>query len=246
MQAHLKPEKWNYTSIGGISEVIAGKEPTWELWQKRCRVSLRAVGSVCFHGTMASSTQRAFVRSGAAVLVVLFLTELLTWRASRESVAGGPPIGEGDIVVALGFRSTRDGQINFMQRWRTRIAVRSVSHSGLILFAGGSKRGRSEAAIMADYAIENGFPAERIRLEEQSRTTWENISNNLAVFEMATEIRFASNTFHARRARQYLAKQAPHLADRLRRGRDFVWFEYAPFKAYLVAYEFIESRIRTG
>jgi hypothetical protein len=177
---------------------------------------------------------------------MLSLTELVTWRASRESVAGGPASSGGDIVVALGCRSDPDGRISFMQRWRTRIAVRSVSPSGLILFTGGSAGGRSEAAVMADYAIEHGFPAERIRLEEQSRTTWENIRNNLAILEMATEIRFASNTFHARRARQYLVKQAPHLADRLRGGRDFVWFEYAPLKAYLVAYELIKSRARTG
>lgn len=195
---------------------------------------------------MARGTWRHATRTIAVVVAgALVLTELTTWRASYDGVSAGTGDETGGIVVVLGFRSNTAGQPNFMQRWRTRIALRSVSADGMLLFTGAAVRGeRSEASVMADYAVARGFPSDRILLEEESRTTWENVSMNLDVLRKAPTITFASNTLHARRARFYLAKQAPDLADRIRRGRDFIWGEYAPFKASLIVYDVVSERIR--
>lgn len=190
-------------------------------------------------------TWRSAMRTIAvAVAGTLLLTELRTWRASWDGVSAGSSGERGEIVVVLGFRSSADEHPNFVQRWRTRIALRTVSADGVLLFTGGAVRGaRSEASVMAEYAVERGFPSDRILLEEESRTTWENVSNNLDILRQAPTIRFASTTLHARRARLYLASQAPDLAARIRRGRDFRWGEYVPVKAYLLAYDYAKRLV---
>jgi len=180
-----------------------------------------------------------------AVCALLSVTEIATWRASRRAVGRSHGAHGDDIVVVLGYRSGTRGQTNYVQRLRTRIALRSVSSRGRTLFTGGVIVGeRSEAAVMAGYARELGFPADRILLEESSRTTWENIRNALPYLDAADSITIASNTFQALRARRFLATQAPHLAPRLRRGKDFRWGENLPLKVYLAIYEIVRSRVR--
>lgn len=91
---------------------------------------------------------------------------------------------------------------------------------------------------MADYAMNVLHVApSMIELEEQARTTWENIAFTLPQLRSATQIKIASNTFHARRARRYVLKQAPELGARLHRARDYKLGELAPVKLMLVIYE---------
>ena len=181
----------------------------------------------------------------SGVVALLVVTELATWRASRQSVGRAHGPHGQDIVVVLGYRSRPDGHANYVQRMRTRIALRSVSSRGRLLFTGGAVVGEAtEASVMANYARLIGFPADRIILEEASRTTWENMRNALPYLETADSIVIASNTFQARRARRFLAEQAPHLASRLRRGEDFRWGENLPLKIYLAIYEIVRSRLR--
>lgn len=177
--------------------------------------------------------------------VALVLTETLTSRASRDAFPVTSPHRESELVVVLGFRPRRTRRTNFMQRWRTRIALRTVSLHGHLLFAGGAAGdGRSEASVMASYAIGRGFLPDRILTEEVSMTTWEKVSNNLPALRQVDVIAFASNSFHARRARRNLAEQAPDLVERLRPGRDFIWGELAPVTAGLFIYEQIRVRRR--
>jgi len=76
---------------------------------------------------------------------------------------------------------------------------------------------------MADYAINTfGVPRENVVLEECARTTWENTAYSIPLIEQAPSIKIASNTFHARTARKYLAKQSPLLTARLHCARDYV------------------------
>lgn len=187
----------------------------------------------------------------AAAAALVLWSEWVTWRASFDAVPidGLDPAarGDDDVVLVLGFRSSESGRINAVQRWRVRIAVRSVGPAcARFVFSGGTAHGgESEAALMARHAVEaHGVPEEHVVLEEQSRTTWENIAFSVPLVDDASSIVIASNTFHARRARRYLGTQAPELAARLRRGTDYRFGELLLLKPYLAIYEWRRSRLR--
>ena len=182
--------------------------------------------------------RRGVALGALAVAVAVVASELDAWRASREGIPAGHvdrPTPHDATVLVLGFRSKTD-EPNLVQRWRTRIAIRSVDpERATFVFSGSSSEPglRSEAAIMAEVAVELGVPRVRIVLEEQSRTTWENIERSIPLLQDATAIVIASNTFHARKARRYLTTQAPDLAARLHRGADHRFGEYALVKPLL-------------
>ncbi|RUQ96794.1 YdcF family protein [Labedella endophytica] len=194
----------------------------------------------------------AVVAGATAVLGGILWSERVTWRASLDAI---PPAGldprarPGDVVLVLGFRSSAHGRVNLIQRWRVRIAARTADpETATFVFSGGATRGAlSEAALMARFAVERaGIPERNVVLEEESRTTWENIAFSLPFLRDAGSIAVASNTFHARRARRYLATQAPELAARLRRGADYRFGEFLLVKPYLAIYEWRRSRLRPG
>ena len=176
-------------------------------------------------------------------------SEWATWRGSREAIPAerlDPRHTEPDeIVLVLGYRSSPRGRLSLMQRWRTRIAVRSTEvPAARFVFTGAPTRGgASEASLMADYAVSAlSVPRENVVLEECARTTWENIAYSIPLIEQAPSIKIASNTFHARRARKYLAKQSPLLAARLHRARDYVPGELVLARLLLALYEWRRSR----
>ena len=184
-----------------------------------------------------------------AVVAALLWSEWATWRGSRQAIPAGrldPRCTEpGEVVLVLGCRPGRGGRLSLMQRWRTRIAVRSTDVlAARFVFSGAATRGgRSEASLMAGYAVTAlGVPPENVVLEECARSTWENIAFSIPVIDGAPAIKIASNTFHARRARGYLAQQSPGLACRLRRARDYVPGELCLVKPLLGLYEWRRSR----
>ena len=164
--------------------------------------------------------------------------EWATWRASRELL---PPtavdprsVVAGECVVVLG------NPIPAVQRYRVRVAVRSTDPlTATFIFSGGAVRTEiSEAQMMADYAVEGlGIPTERVVIEDQSRTTVENIGNSLPFVGNSPAIKIASDTFHARRARRILHDQSPHLAQRLVRTRDYIPLEFVFLHVFSVAFE---------
>ncbi|WP_223691647.1 YdcF family protein [Leifsonia poae] len=197
------------------------------------------------------SIGRVLVMVGVAVAFTIVAgAEVCTWRASSRAL----PVGRldpgrrepGEVVLVLGYRSAATGRSNAMQRWRTRIAVRSADpETARFVFSGAATRGgRSEAAVMAQYAVELGVPRERIVLEERARSTWENILFSIPLLESAPSITIASNTFHALRARRYLMEQSPELAARLSRADDYRAGENWPVKPLLLGYEWVRAITR--
>jgi len=73
-------------------------------------------------------------------------------------------------------------------------------------------------------------------LEEGSTSTWENVANVLHLIDTADQIKIVSNPMHALKARAYLLRQRPDLADRLTRGNDYRFGEWFPLKPLLAAY----------
>lgn len=183
----------------------------------------------------------------AAGLGLLAFGEVQAWCAARADYPArphpGPPSGR-DVVLVLGFRSRDDGRINALQAWRTRIAARSAPPGALFVFSGAAVRGVSpEAEVMARYGAKRlGIRPADITIEPRATTTRENLAFSLPYLADARTIRIASNTGHARRARQYLRELDPDLFARLHRTRDFVPLELGPLRLALTFYDFVAGR----
>jgi uncharacterized SAM-binding protein YcdF (DUF218 family) len=178
------------------------------------------------------------VRRIVAVAVVgaLLWGEYENWRASREFVREVP--AEREVVVVLGSRN-RARRANALNRWRVRAGLRSrdprATRSCLVLSGGAVSGAVSEAALMADYAAARGR-TDDVVLEAASRTTWENIEQIVPLVEQFDRIKIVSNPLHARKARMYLARQRPDLAERLARGSDYRFGEWMPAKVVFAVY----------
>lgn len=186
----------------------------------------------------------ALMAGGAAGAALLLFGEWQAWRASHQDYPRHPDGGPGpDVVLVLGFPPRRDGTPSALQRWRTRIAMRSAPPGALYVFSGGAVHGEApEAEVMAAYGVARGIPPSRIVRETRATSTRENIAFALPWLRAAATIRIASNTFHARRARRYLREAAPELFSRLRRTRDFVPFELGLLRLALTFYDWVAAR----
>ncbi|MDT3444342.1 YdcF family protein [Pseudofrankia sp. BMG5.37] len=221
------------------------------------------------------------VIAGAVALVGLVIgaAELPHWAASRRhlgrragcqaqagATAPEPPAearGIRETLLVLGYPTARDGRIHPLQRWRTEIAVRSMSSDGdevgrdvdvpvgavdtLLVFSGAATRGAAaaEAEVMAHYAREVlGVPAEQIALETRAHTTKQNLAFAMAYLESATTIKIVSDPLHAARARLYLRQLRPDLASRLIPADDYRPLENLHLKLGTVAYEVTRPLLR--
>jgi len=192
---------------------------------------------------------RALTGTAAAGALLLVFGEVQAWHASRADYPAPPDRTDGpsdgrDVVLVLGFRSGGDGRANALQAWRTRIAVRSAPPGALFVFSGGAVRGdEPEAEVMARFGLMHlGIRPAHLAIESQATTTRENLSLSLPWLGEARTIRIASNTAHARRARQYLRELDPALWRRLRPTRDFVPLELGPLRLALTFYDFVAGR----
>ncbi len=188
----------------------------------------------------------------AGALLGIVVVELAHYLAMRGVVAsfraGRSARGRtSEAVIVLGFPPRRDGRTNAVQRWRCRIAVRSLDpgRSSVLIMTGAATRGRrSEAEVMAGYARDVlGAPAQQIMLEEQARSTLDNIKYSLPLAEQFAAIKIASDPFHVRKAHRYLAAIRPDLVTRLEPAGCYQPGEYLLLKAAILAYE-IWSRAR--
>ncbi|MCZ4514109.1 YdcF family protein [Streptomyces sp. ActVer] len=179
-------------------------------------------------------------RTGLAMAGVAAMAwgEWLNWRWSRTLV--GNSGGAAGTVVVLGFRNP-EATANFINRWRVRAGIRSIAADSAqgtrVIFSGGATGGgASEAQLMADYAKSVLEFDGTVLLEDQSATTWENITNVIPLLEDADHIKIASQSAHALKARAYLRRQRPDLATRLVRADDYRPGEWLVVKPLLAVY----------
>jgi uncharacterized SAM-binding protein YcdF (DUF218 family) len=179
-------------------------------------------------------------RTGVAAIGVAVLAwgEWLNWRWSRTLV--GDNGGDAEAVVVLGYRNPR-ATANFINRWRVRAGIRSLAgdraHDTRLIFSGGTTSGgASEAQLMADYAQSVLKFDGTVLLEEESRTTWENVTHVIPLLEDVDRIKVASQPAHALKARAYLRRQRPDLAGRLVRADDYRPGEWLLAKPLLALY----------
>lgn len=172
---------------------------------------------------------------GAAVLA---WGEWVNWRWSRALAPNNG--GAAEAVVVLGHRNPQ-ATANFVNRWRVRAGIRSIAAGSAretwVIFSGGAAGGgAAEARLMADYARSVlGFDGV-VLLEDRSVTTWENITNVIPLLEDADRIKIVSQPAHALKARAYLRRQRPDLAQRLARADDYRPGEWTAVKPLLALY----------
>ncbi|MBU7598351.1 YdcF family protein [Streptomyces sp. P38-E01] len=176
------------------------------------------------------------VATGIAVLAV---SEWLNRRWSRMLV--GNSRGPSTAVVVCGYRNPQ-ARANLINRWRVRAGIRSVesdrAQDSRLIFSGGATSGSAatEAQLMAEYAqSELGFNG-TVLLEDRSTTTWENIANVIPLLEEADRIKIVSQPAHALKARAYLLRQRPDLAEKLVRADDHRPGEWLFVKPVFAAY----------
>lgn len=183
------------------------------------------------------TVRRPIILAGTGLLLVLLWGELENWRFSWRHV--GFAAGSSEAVVVLGFRNPGE-RANALNRWRVKAALRSVDPGvarSCLLCSGGPAAGvTSEAAVMARFAREScGFRGE-IRLEETSRSTWENVQCVVPLIEEYDRIKIVSDPLHAEHARRYLLRLRPDLAARLVRGSEYRFGEWMFLKPVFAAY----------
>ena len=93
-----------------------------------------------------------------------------------------------DFVVVLGSGLLGGGQVPPLLASRLdrgMAVVNRMAGSPVLIVSGGkgSDEQVSEAAAMSSYLVSHGFPAERVVLEDQSRTTEENLTYTKAIME---------------------------------------------------------------
>jgi uncharacterized SAM-binding protein YcdF (DUF218 family) len=179
-------------------------------------------------------------RTGLAVAgaAILAWGEWLNWRWSRALV--GSSVGASEAVVVLGYRNPQS-TANFINRWRVRAGIRSTDADGArgtrVIFSGGvPSNGAAEAQLMAVYAKSVLEFDGTVLLEDQSATTWENITNVIPLLEDVDRIKIASQPAHALKARAYLRRQRPDLAEKLVRADDYRPGEWVVGKPLLALY----------
>ncbi|MBW9109946.1 YdcF family protein [Microbacterium ureisolvens] len=200
------------------------------------RGSAASIGDSCILGSCHASGRRSrrvgAVRrplslftavAAASGLGILGWAEYVSWRASHRALGDGSAAEGIEAVVVLGYRD-RGGRANFVNRYRVRVGLRSLSRGpreSVLVLCGGSVAGDiPEADLMARYARERGY-AGRILLDPTSATTQQNIENAVALIEHAGAIKIVSNSPHAAVAREQLWSLRPDLAARLVRGADY-------------------------
>lgn len=121
--------------------------------------------------------------------------------------------GRTDFVVVLGAGLRRDGGVppllaSRLDRGREVIAALdrpADDFRPMLIVSGGkgSDERRTEASAMAAYLTERGFPADRLLLEDRSRTTEENLTFSKAIVDdlrPGARILVVTSDFHAFRA----------------------------------------------
>ncbi|MGV9680518.1 YdcF family protein [Nocardia sp. NPDC003482] len=169
--------------------------------------------------------RRPVAALGVGMVAVVVTAELLHWRASRRLLGPGVGPARSEVVVVLGYPVRRNGRMHPLQRWRCRIAVRSLDSrvDGTLVFTGGAvRREPAEAEVMARYAREVlGVPEGRVVIETKAESTWQNIEFTVPMMEGVDRVKIASDPMHAARARRYLRMQRPDLAERVVGAADY-------------------------
>lgn len=124
----------------------------------------------------------------------------------REKSREAPGQTVADAIIVLGASVTADARPSRFMVSRVTHACRlyeSGAGARLLLSGGGNGNAPAEADVMRRLAVGLGAPSNALRLENRSRTTWENAENCADIFSREgwqTGI-LVTDRFHAPRAK---------------------------------------------
>lgn len=142
----------------------------------------------------------------ALLFIVLILVLIFYWLDYEMNAAlNNKADGSNEYVVILGakvkpggipsqsLKNRLDAAVDYLQKYPT---VKAIVTGGQ-----GADEDRTEASVMADYLIKHGIAEDRVLLEDQSTTTYENLLFAKELMPENTEsITIISNDFHLKRA----------------------------------------------
>lgn len=146
---------------------------------------------------------RKSVKVTAVILTVVVLTGFIYCESKivKGFALQGTP--ELDYIVVLGAQVQENGPSAVLrQRLDRAVAYLRENPQTKVIVSGGQgmNEPQSEAACMRDFLIEHEITHERIILEDQSRTTKENLENSKRFITENASIGIVTNNFHLSRA----------------------------------------------
>jgi uncharacterized SAM-binding protein YcdF (DUF218 family) len=169
---------------------------------------------------------RLLLRAGVVLLLALSLkpvANLLTYPLeSRYRPPSADVLNGLDVVVVLGggsypsggLRQAADLAPHSYPRFYHGVRIFKENQAGLLAFCGGPSRegAEDEANLMKALAVRLEVPPEKILVETESRTTFENIANlaRLLPVGQGRRIGLVTSALHLWRSSRVLAAQFPH------------------------------------
>ena len=147
----------------------------------------------------------------AGLLVFVAVAIAMLWTASeiRKTYGGPDGIPEPvDAAIVLGGGTKSDLILDYSSRQRVRMGVYHLQQGNArnLIMTGGMMRGLSitAASAMRDFAVESGANPDKVLLEEQARTTFENLRFSFEIMDRNGWKTFAiiSDAYHLARARE--------------------------------------------
>lgn len=150
----------------------------------------------------------------AGVFSLVVLAELAHFRAAPHTI----PARRNPAVIVLGYPPLPGGRPHPVQRWRLKVAKRTIERFGVtrvVLSGGATRHGPTEAAVMAKLAKSIGIDPTITILESNSTSTWANIENSSRLVGGCDVVILVSDPIHAARARRYWLRQHPSDSQRV-------------------------------
>lgn len=143
-------------------------------------------------------------------LAAFFLFFLIT-ETRIVSKAVVSPQKQADYLIVLGAKVKGKKPSNMLSyRLKAALAYLEENPDTVVIVSGGQGADEeiSEAECMADYLIEHGIESSRIRLEDTSTTTQENLRNSRAYLDSPDcTVLICSNGFHIYRSLKFAEKE---------------------------------------
>lgn len=143
----------------------------------------------------------------AAALVILFISVSICMIGACTSKPS-----EGSTVIVLGA-AIRGDQPSKLLRGRLEAAYTYLQQhpDAVCIVSGGQGADEicTEASVMKRYLVDKGIDSERIYMEEQSTSTFENIRHSREIIEqyrLSQEVAVVTQEFHQCRAQQFVKK----------------------------------------
>lgn len=134
------------------------------------------------------------------VIAYLSLVGMVCWKENHV-----PPMDDYDAIIVLGCQVKPDGTPNLQLQWRLDAAYAAwLLHPCRIVVTGGQGKDepRAEGAVMYDYLLKKGVPADQLLCDDRSVNTRQNLRAAAGLLDGAagTRVLIVTSDYHLPRA----------------------------------------------